>query len=326
MAKLQELEIAEIEILSEAKSGISVMNIVVPFAQSDQKNGNGRIYPRALLQREINRVQKDIDEGGFLGQADHPSGGNTELGSVSHIVKKMFMDSGGRAWAELGILDTLKGRDLKTIIHAGGRLGVSTRGFGTMDDTTGKVNDDYHLSNLDVVANPSYKDGTFSKDSIFESAELCEIVETKIMKKKSSEKLIKSKDVRQLAIEAGISPQKMADLMNRDNEKKAPSENRRNLIKQTKLSCGSSATNEEVLKIVDRLEAAQRNRKIEKPVILTESEKLKEAQKMRKQKRVDIAKQFHKDGALAGFTREQIDLAVSRRMSQLDEEKLEAGS
>lgn len=300
----------------------NVMNILVPFSQADEKNGNGRIYSKALLKREIDRVQDDIQKGGFLGTADHPESGNTELRSVSHIVRKMWLEKDGRAWAELGILDTQKGRDLKTIIKSGGRLGVSTRGFGTMDDTTGKVNDDYKLANLDIVANPSYKDGVFSKDNIFESVDLSKKMESKMMHKKSSEKLIKSKDVRQLANEAGISPQKMADLMNADNQKKAVTENRLALYKQTRLSCGTSATNEEVLKIVDRLEEAQRNRKIEKPVVLTEAEKVLEIKKKRKQKRVDIAKQFHKDGALAGFTRDQIDRAVEKRMAELDEEEI----
>ncbi len=52
----------------KAKNG-NLMNILVPFAQSDQKNANGRIYPKALLQREINRVKDDINSGGFLGTA-----------------------------------------------------------------------------------------------------------------------------------------------------------------------------------------------------------------------------------------------------------------
>lgn len=159
-------------ILSEAKVDGSIMKVLVPFTQVDEKNGNGRIYTKDVMEREIGRVTKDIADGKFLGSADHPKSGNTELNSVSHIVKKMWLEKDGRGWASLSILDTTAGKNLKTIIKAGGKLGVSTRGFGTFDKETSKVNPDYKLAGLDVVANPSYKDGVFSQDNIFESIDL----------------------------------------------------------------------------------------------------------------------------------------------------------
>ena len=128
-------------ILSEAKTDNGIMRILVPFMQSDEKNGNGRIYPRALMKREVNRVSKDISDGRMLGSADHPKGGNTELNSVSHIVTKMKLDDAGKGWAELKIMDTTAGKNLKTIIKSGGKLGVSTRGFGTQNPDTKKVNE-----------------------------------------------------------------------------------------------------------------------------------------------------------------------------------------
>ncbi len=159
-------------ILSEAKTDGSIMKILVPFCQVDEKNANGRIYTKDIMEREINRVSKDIADGKFLGSADHPKSGNTELNSVSHLVKKMWLEKDGRGWASLSILDTTAGKNLKTIVKAGGKLGVSTRGFGTFSKETSEVNDDYELAGLDIVANPSFKAGVFSQDSVFESIDL----------------------------------------------------------------------------------------------------------------------------------------------------------
>lgn len=161
-------------ILSEAKTNDSIMKVLVPFVQVDEKNGNGRIYTRKVMEREVSRVSKDIADGRFLGSADHPKGGNTELNSVSHLVKKMWIEKDGRGWASLSILDTTAGKNLKTIIKAGGKLGVSTRGFGTFNQKTSEVKDDYKLAGLDIVSNPSYKAGVFSQADIFESIDLSE--------------------------------------------------------------------------------------------------------------------------------------------------------
>jgi len=162
---------ASFRILDEAKADGSIMKVLVPFVQSDEKNGNGRIYPRALMQREINRVQADISDGKFLGSADHPVG-NTELKFVSHIVSKLSLDEKGTGWAELKLLDTTQGKNLKTILKSGGTLGISSRGFGTFDKETSMVKDDYMLTGLDIVANPSFSKGVFNQANIFESLSL----------------------------------------------------------------------------------------------------------------------------------------------------------
>lgn len=161
------------KILTEAKSADgSIMKIYAPFFQSDVENGNGRIYPKDIMQREVTRVQKDIDGGRFLGTSDHPKSGMTELDKVSHIVNTLEIDEKGQGWAELSILDTVAGKNLKVILKSGGSLGLSTRGFGTFDKKTKKVKEDYKLSGLDIVSNPSYQKGVFSSANIFESMNL----------------------------------------------------------------------------------------------------------------------------------------------------------
>ncbi len=167
------------KILTEVKSADgSIMKIMAPFMQSDEENGNGRIYPKAIMQREVDRVSKDISDGRFLGTADHPKSGTTELDKVSHIVNKLEIDKKGQGWASLSILDTNSGRNLKTILKSGGSLGLSTRGFGSFDKKTKKVKEDYRMSGLDIVSNPSYVKGTFSAANIFESINL-DLSETK---------------------------------------------------------------------------------------------------------------------------------------------------
>ena len=161
------------KILTEAKDADgSIMKVLVPFTQTGEKNGNGRIYPRAIMQREVDRVQADITDGKFLGSADHPAGGNTELKFVSHIVSKLSLDEKGTGWAELKLLDTTAGKNLKTILKSGGSLGISSRGYGTFDKDTSEVKDDYRLTGLDIVANPSFSKGVFNQANIFESLSL----------------------------------------------------------------------------------------------------------------------------------------------------------
>lgn len=162
-------------ILSEghSKDGRS-MNVLVPWIQVDTLNANHRKYPRHLIQREIDRVQKDIAEGGFLGSGDHPKSGLADLESISHIVRKLWLDESGRGWAEMKVLPTERGLKIQTIIREGGRLGISARGFGTVDERTREVRSDYQLAGVDIVTNPSFKTATFTKENIFESVDFRE--------------------------------------------------------------------------------------------------------------------------------------------------------
>jgi len=395
-------------ILSEAKTDNGIMRILVPFMQSDEKNGNGRIYPRALMKREVNRVSKDISDGRMLGSADHPKGGNTELNSVSHIVTKMKLDDAGKGWAELKIMDTTAGKNLKTIIKSGGKLGVSTRGFGTQNPDTKKVNDDYKLTGLDIVANPSYKAGTFSSDSIFESFDLtgkkpaksgssgayskegaimknklieelredtefsrvvkmlyenekdCTLTlleyatknamqiravlgvenktypdyETAFMKLKSGEQNIadgkkmdrtpdkpaEPKDFYEQSKITGTHPEKMAEIVNKNRAKPAITERRIAIRKQLVLSGGPSRTTEQVDALVEKILAGEAEI-CESVKLKTEKEQLEEAERKKPNKRLAVKQELKKWGVLAGFTQEQIQTAIDRKMEMMDEEE-----
>ncbi len=404
----------QFKILSEAKVDDGIMKILVPFTQTDEKNSNGRIYPRAIMQREVNRISKDISDGKMLGSADHPKGGNTELNKVSHIVSSMELDEKGKGWAKLKILDTTAGKNLKVILKSGGVLGVSTRGFGTFNKETSEVKDDYKLTGLDIVANPSYQAGTFSQDSIFESLDLnlsqkkdpdkfskgayskegymrknkkmleelredtefsrvtkrlyedekdftgtlLEYAEKNglqikavlgvqngdypdyemaYIKLKAGEQMIANgkkqdglpdkpaepKDFFEESKITGVHPEKRAKQVNEERDRPADTEKRIALYRQVWVSFGRSATREKVDEAVDRILAADIRTEKPVPVVLSESEKILETKKKKKQKRLSIKQGMYKDGFLAGFSREQIDTAIAKRMAQLDEKEME---
>ena len=170
--ELREIIESKIEILSEKKAS-DVMNVSVPFIQADEKNINGRIYPKSLLQREISRVQGLVKRGSFIGTGDHPFSGIENIATASHIVTSLTLDDKGKVMAELRILPTERGKSIQTLIRNNATLGVSVRGFGDVGKD-GVVANSYKLVGLDVVMNPSFKDSVFDKSNIFESVEFFE--------------------------------------------------------------------------------------------------------------------------------------------------------
>ena len=177
-------------ILSEKKSGDgSTITALVPWGQADEKTINKRIYPKALLQREVDRIQKAVEAGSFIGTGDHPASGLADIKTASHIINKIWLDEGGRGWAKIKILDTERGKNIQSLIKGGAQLGISTRGFGQVGKS-GKVDDDYKLMGIDIVMNPSVKSATFSKANIFESVGFEEEEKVKKTKIKIDEKNI----------------------------------------------------------------------------------------------------------------------------------------
>ncbi len=168
--ELKELFEAErIKILFEGKTKDSHMRVLVPWIQADKKNLNDRIYPMSLLRRETTRIQKAVESGAFIGTGDHPAGGMTDIATASHIVRKIWLDEDGKGQAEIKILPTARGKNIMALIKGGARLGISSRGFGNVDEKTRRVKDDYKLQGIDIVTNPSFADATFDKSNVFES-------------------------------------------------------------------------------------------------------------------------------------------------------------
>ena len=127
------------------------------FARADLATENKRVYPRALWEREIKRLDRALKERKVYGELDHPADGRTMLKRASHIMTGLRLE-GQVVIGEAEILDTPEGKTLKAILDAGGAVGVSSRGFGTTrPNQMGEdvVQDDYRLMTFDFVADPA---------------------------------------------------------------------------------------------------------------------------------------------------------------------------
>ena len=120
------------------------------------KNGNGRIYNKATLQREVESYQKAIREKRALGELDHPDDSVINLKNASHLVNKMWWD-GDSVMGKIEVLETPSGNVLKALLNSGVKLGISSRGLGSVTESSGvtMVEDDFQLICFDIVSEPS---------------------------------------------------------------------------------------------------------------------------------------------------------------------------
>lgn len=128
------------------------------FMQGDIKNRNGRIYPSDILEKEMNRYQKDfIATKRALGELGHPDGPQINGDRVSHLITEMKRDDSNFV-GKAKILGTPMGNIVKTFIDEGVKVGVSTRGLGSVKPSKEgimEVQNDFHLATVDVVTDPS---------------------------------------------------------------------------------------------------------------------------------------------------------------------------
>jgi hypothetical protein len=129
-----------------------------PFMQAEIPNGNGRSYPLAVLEKELSRYNKDfIQTKRAIGELGHPAGPQINGDRVSHLICEMKAN-GNDFIGKAKILDTPMGKIVKTFIDEGIKIGVSTRGLGSVKATSNgimEVQNDFHLVTIDVVTNPS---------------------------------------------------------------------------------------------------------------------------------------------------------------------------
>jgi len=131
------------------------------FMQSDTRNRNGRVYPGSVLEKEMNRYNKDfIETKRALGELGHPNGPQINGDRVSHLITEMRRE-GSNFTGRAKIMGTPMGEIVKTFIDEGVKVGVSTRGLGSVKagrDGIMEVQDDFHLATVDVVTDPSGPD------------------------------------------------------------------------------------------------------------------------------------------------------------------------
>jgi hypothetical protein len=123
------------------------------FIEGDVKNQNGRVYPRHEIERAVESICKRLSRGEtVLGELDHPEQLQVNLDRVSHIITEMKCD-GANGLGKLKIIETPMGNIARTLLKAGAKLGVSSRGSGNVSDS-GKVSD-FDIITVDIVAQPS---------------------------------------------------------------------------------------------------------------------------------------------------------------------------
>jgi hypothetical protein len=159
--KLITEEIESVNFITESRNGKKSLYIEGTFLQANIKNRNGRMYPMETLQREVKRYSETyIQKGRALGELGHPDGPTVNLDRVSHMITSLKED-GNNFIGKAKILDTPMGKIASSLIGEGVKLGVSSRGVGSLVERDGVklVNDDFMLATAaDIVADPSAPD------------------------------------------------------------------------------------------------------------------------------------------------------------------------
>jgi len=119
-------------------------------------NGNGRIYTEGVLKREIGLYEKLVKENRALGELDHPESNIVELANVSHKMTAVWME-GNDVYGKIQVLDTPSGKILRALVEGGCKIGISSRGTGTLQESPkgSIVNEDFQLICFDMVSEPS---------------------------------------------------------------------------------------------------------------------------------------------------------------------------
>ena len=151
----------DVECIIEAKeNGEKSYVIEGIFAQADKKNRNGRIYPKPIMESAVGKyVTEQVSKKRAVGELNHPEGPTVNLDKVSHLITNLKME-GNNVVGKAQILDTPMGKIVQGLLSGGVRLGVSTRGMGSLETRNGAnyVKEDFILSTVDIVQDPSAPD------------------------------------------------------------------------------------------------------------------------------------------------------------------------
>jgi hypothetical protein len=132
------------------------MMLTGKLQEADVQNGNGRVYPAAIMEREVKKYAKMVEDNRALGELDHPDSSIINLANVSHMVTEVWMD-GPAVMGKIKVLNTPSGQILRALVESGVKTGISSRGMGSVREQMGKtiVEDDFQLICFDIVSEPS---------------------------------------------------------------------------------------------------------------------------------------------------------------------------
>jgi len=146
----------DFEVLQEGDSKSTKIKGI--FMQAETKNRNGRVYPMEVLGKEVGRYNKElVEKKRAFGELGHPDGPTVNLDRVSHLIEELYPE-GKNIIGKAKILDTPNGKIVKELLNAGAKLGVSSRGMGTLEkrENANYVGKDFYLATAgDIVADPS---------------------------------------------------------------------------------------------------------------------------------------------------------------------------
>ena len=202
---ISESIVQDVEYITEEKqNGKKDYKIKGIFMQADIKNKNGRVYPMEILQKEVKRYNEEfINEKRAYGELGHPEGPTINLERASHMITALYAD-GKNFIGEAKILATPMGEIVKTLMEEGAKLGVSSRGMGSLEtkkNGASYVRDDFYLATAaDIVSDPSApsafvegimegKEWVWNHGALMEAemVEMKERINTRVRKKQSLE-------------------------------------------------------------------------------------------------------------------------------------------
>jgi len=185
--------IERLQILQEGAEG-KTMRVRGVFQRAGEANSNGRIYPNTVLEGQLGKLQPLIEGRRLCGELDHPTNDTVKLSNASHLITKLEM-KGNEVIGEAEILNTPAGLTAKALINGGVKIGISSRGMGTLSESSdGKkiVNEDFNLITFDLVADPSTR-GAYPELSESKRTKFINESKAKLEKESNLVKLLKSR-------------------------------------------------------------------------------------------------------------------------------------
>jgi len=158
MKLISEYHDSNLQVITEAKKdGKKEYVIEGVFMQADKKNRNGRVYEKSILEAAVNKyVTEQVKTGRAVGELNHPDGPGINLDKVSHKITELRFE-GSDVIGKASILQTPMGKIVEGLLEGGVKLGVSSRGMGTLEKKNGvmQVGKDFMLATVDIVQDPS---------------------------------------------------------------------------------------------------------------------------------------------------------------------------
>lgn len=157
------------DLLTEDEKRLVAEGVVIlsgKLQEANCRNGNGREYPMAILEREMKNYSKLVKERRALGELDHPDDSVINLKNASHMVTDVWWD-GPNVMGKVQVLNTPSGNVLKALVNDGVKLGISSRGLGSVTESQGRtiVEDDFQLICFDFVSEPSTPNAFMIKEA-----------------------------------------------------------------------------------------------------------------------------------------------------------------